>query len=85
MDPPVERTALGHLEVVERLLAAKAEVNSEAAQPSGRTALEGAAEQGHVEVVERLLAAKAEVNAKALEAAAYDGGKRILKILKSGY
>ena len=58
MDPPVERTALGHLEVVERLLAAKAEVNAEISENFGRTALQAASEQGHLEMVERLLTAK---------------------------
>ena len=56
------RTALqaaaegGHLEVVDRLLAAKAEVNA-AAGYGGRTALQAAAGGGHLEVVDRLLAA----------------------------
>ena len=65
-----DRTALqagaggGHLEVVERLLAARAQVNA-AAGRSGRTALQAAAEGGHLEVVERLLAATADVNAPA--------------------
>ena len=65
------RTALqaaaggGHLEVVERLLAAKADVNAAAAGDNGRTALQAAAGGGHLEVVERLLAAKADVNAAA--------------------
>ncbi|KAB8237280.1 uncharacterized protein BDW43DRAFT_203558 [Aspergillus alliaceus] len=52
----------GHVEVVEMLLAAKADVNAPAT--NGRqTALQAAAEGGYVEVVERLLAAKADVNA----------------------
>ncbi|MCJ1347169.1 hypothetical protein MMC31_005390 [Peltigera leucophlebia] len=59
----------GHLEVLERLLMAKAEVNAEARKFSGRTALQGASEQGHLEVVERLLAAGADVNAQATEEA----------------
>ncbi|RHZ59573.1 uncharacterized protein CDV56_101052 [Aspergillus thermomutatus] len=55
-----DRTALqaaaggGHLEVVERLLAARADVNAPAADDYGRTALQAAAEGGHLEVVGRL-------------------------------
>lgn len=37
----------GHLEVVEKLLTVEAEVIAKAAPNSGRTALQGAAEQGH--------------------------------------
>ena len=53
------RTALqaaaggGHLDVVERLLAAGADVNAAAAH-GGRTALQAAAGGGHLDVVERL-------------------------------
>ncbi|KAI1404230.1 ankyrin repeat-containing domain protein [Hypoxylon fuscum] len=50
----------GHLEIVERLLAAKADVN---AAGNGRTALQAAVKGGHLEIVERLLAAKTDVNA----------------------
>ena len=52
----------GHVEVVERLLVAKANVNA-APGFDGRTALQAAAGGGHIEVVERLLAARADVNA----------------------
>ena len=69
----------GHLDVVERLLQEKADVNAAAAS-YGRTALQAAAEGGHLDVVERLLQEKADVNAAAasygrtaLQAAA-DGG-----------
>jgi ankyrin repeat protein len=55
----------GHLEVVERLLTAKADVNAAAAGYKGRTALQAAAGGGHLKVVERLLTAKAGVNAAA--------------------
>jgi ankyrin repeat protein len=63
----------GNLEVVERLLAAQADVNAAAAPTAptaplgykGRTALQAAAGGGHLEVVERLLAAQADVNAAA--------------------
>ncbi|KAF7118473.1 hypothetical protein CNMCM5793_007994 [Aspergillus hiratsukae] len=65
----------GHLEVVGRLLAAKADVNAPAAVHGGRTALQAAAEGGHVQVVERLLAAKADVNAPA----AVHGGRTALQ------
>ncbi|KAF2196081.1 putative ankyrin repeat-containing protein, partial [Delitschia confertaspora ATCC 74209] len=44
----------GHLEVIERLLQEKADVNA-AAGYNGRTALQAAAEGGHLAVVERLL------------------------------
>ena len=62
------RTALkaaaenGHLEVVERLIAAKAIVNTHAAGYPGRTALQAAAGNGHLEVVNSLLKSKADVN-----------------------
>jgi hypothetical protein len=46
--------------VVERLLAAKADVNAPAASiRGGRTALQAAAGGGHLEVVERLMDAGA--------------------------
>ncbi|KAI3326133.1 ankyrin repeat-containing domain protein [Xylariaceae sp. AK1471] len=67
----------GHPDAVERLLAAKANIN--ATSNEGRSALYAAAEYGHLDVVERLLAANANVNAtsnegrSALEAAAESG------------
>ena len=64
----------GHLEIVDKLLVAKADVNAAAATHRGRTALQAAAEGGHLEVVDRLLAAKADVNA----AAATFGGRTAL-------
>jgi ankyrin repeat protein len=90
------RTALqaaaegGHLEVVQRLLEAKADVNA-AGSDGGRTALQAAAGGGHLEVVQRLLEAKADVNAAAgtyfgrtaLEAAAEGGHLQIVALLKS--
>ncbi|KAI4210986.1 MAG: hypothetical protein LQ351_006213 [Letrouitia transgressa] len=76
----------GHLDVVERLLQAKAKVN--ASDIEGRTALQLAAEGGHLDVVERLLQAKAEVNAAtkftgttALHIAAEGGHLNIVKRL----
>jgi ankyrin repeat protein len=77
----------GHLEVVERLLAANANVNATAGY-NGRTALQAAAESGHLEVVERLLAANANVNATAryngrtaLQAAAEGGHLEVVERL----
>ena len=55
----------GHLEVVERLLAAGADVNAAAAFDGGPTALQAASEGGYLDVVERLLAAGADANAAA--------------------
>ncbi|OBT40870.1 hypothetical protein VE00_09521 [Pseudogymnoascus sp. WSF 3629] len=54
------RTALqaaaerGHLEMVDRLLAAEADVNAAAANSGGLTALQAAAKGGHLELVDRL-------------------------------
>ncbi|KAH7146798.1 hypothetical protein B0J13DRAFT_441905 [Dactylonectria estremocensis] len=54
-----QRTALqaaakgGYLEIVEKLLAAGANVNA-AAGYDGRTALQAAAERGHLEIINRL-------------------------------
>jgi hypothetical protein len=70
----------GHLHVVERLLAAKADVNAAAAADYGRTALQAAAGGGHLHVVERLLAAKADVNA----AAAANYGRTALQAAAEG-
>ena len=70
----------GHLHVVERLLAARADVNAAAADDNGRTALQAAAGGGHLDVVERLLAAKADVNA----AAAYTDGRTALQAAAGG-
>ena len=55
----------GHLEVVDRLLVAEADVNAAAAEYCGLAALQAAEKGGHLEVVDRLLAAKADVNAAA--------------------
>ena len=67
--------------MVERLLAAKADVNAPAAGNFGRTALQAAAGGGHLEVVERLLAAKADVNAPA---ASIRGGRTALQAAAGG-
>ena len=56
---------LGHIEIVERLLQEKADVNAAAAESSGKTALQAAAGGGHLAVVERLLQEKADINAAA--------------------
>jgi hypothetical protein len=79
----------GHLDVVERLLAAEADVNAAATARYGRTALQAAAEGGHLNVMERLLAAKADVNAAAtashgrtaLQAAAEGGHLNVVERL----
>ncbi|KAI9766642.1 MAG: hypothetical protein M1839_004797 [Geoglossum umbratile] len=70
----------GHLEVVDRLLAANADVNAAAAECDGRTALQAAAGRGHLEVVERLLAANADINA----AAAAQHGRTALQAAAGG-
>ena len=75
--------------MVERLLTAKADVNDEPAEHSGRTTLQAAAKNGHLEVVERLLTAKADVNAEsadyfsrtALQAAAESGHFEVVERL----
>ncbi|KAJ5801264.1 uncharacterized protein N7518_003332 [Penicillium psychrosexuale] len=82
----------GHLQVVERLLAATANVNAPAVEENGRTALQAAAEGGHLQVVERLLAAKADVNTPAgeingrtaLQAAAQGGHLEVVERLLAG-
>ena len=79
----------GYLEVVGRLLTAKADVNAEPSESYGRTALQAAAGAGHVEIVERLLIAKADVNAigaqlsgrTALQAAAGAGSLEVVERL----
>ena len=68
----------GHLKVVEKLLAANADVNAATAATAGVwTALQAAAQGDHLEVVERLLAANADVNA-----AAAGGGHTALQALR---
>ncbi|KAK6364055.1 hypothetical protein LTS17_012539 [Exophiala oligosperma] len=70
----------GHLEVVDRLLTAKANANVNAApsEEYGRTALQAAAEGGHLEVVDRLLTAKANA------APAGSGGRTALQAAARG-
>ncbi|KAJ0135112.1 Glutathione S-transferase psoE [Fusarium oxysporum f. sp. albedinis] len=58
-------SAGGHIQVVERLLNAGANVNAAPAADRGRTALQAASAVGHIQVVERLLNAGANVNAAA--------------------
>ena len=55
----------GHLDIVESLLTANANVNAAAGSSYGQTALQAAAAGGHLKVVQRLLVAKADVNAAA--------------------
>ncbi|KAJ5211076.1 hypothetical protein N7491_010893 [Penicillium cf. griseofulvum] len=77
----------GHLAVVERLLEAKAKVNSITSM-EGRTAIQAAAGGGHLAVVERLLMADAKVNtpinregSTALQAAAEGGHLEVVERL----
>ncbi|RMZ89142.1 hypothetical protein DV736_g3619, partial [Chaetothyriales sp. CBS 134916] len=77
----------GHIEIVDRLIAANAEVNAPAAS-HGHTALQAAAGGGHLKIVERLIAANAEVNTPAashghtaLQAAAGGGHLKIVERL----
>jgi hypothetical protein len=69
----------GHLEVIEQLLAAGADVNVEPAF-RGRTALQTASEGGYIDVVERLLAAGANING---EPATF-GGRTALQAASQG-
>ena len=73
------------MEIVERLLTAKADVNAEAAEYSGRTALQAAAEAGHLEMGERLLTAKVSerIVRIVLSDAKKNGDKRLVKLLES--
>ncbi|KAJ5371814.1 hypothetical protein N7517_003820 [Penicillium concentricum] len=79
----------GHLEVVQALLAKKADVNASPAEHNGQTALQAAAGEGRLEVVRVLLAAHAYVNASpakhngqtALQAAAGGGHLEVMKTL----
>ncbi|KAI1740288.1 hypothetical protein F4680DRAFT_115030 [Xylaria scruposa] len=64
----------GYLEIVEKLLAAKADVNAVSAE-NDWTALQVAAGRGHIDIVECLLTAQADVNA----AAAYSNGRTALQ------
>ncbi|RDW77156.1 hypothetical protein BP6252_05209 [Coleophoma cylindrospora] len=73
----------GHLDFVERLLQAKADVNTAAAGRNGRTALQAAAEGGHLLVIERLLQANADVNAAA--AAGPDGRTALQAAAQGGH
>ncbi|KAF7546013.1 hypothetical protein G7Z17_g8730 [Cylindrodendrum hubeiense] len=78
----------GHLETVEKLLAAGADVNAYAEH--GQTALQAAAERGHLQIVEILLTSGADVNAAehgqtALQVAAEGGYLEIVeKLLVAG-
>jgi ankyrin repeat protein len=75
----------GHLEVVQKLLDSKANIN--AADFKGRTALQAAAGGGHLEVVQKLLDSKADINAvygygrTALQAAAGGGHLEVVQKL----
>ena len=75
----------GHRDVVQLLLASKAEVDAK--NLIGFTPLHAAAAAGHKDVAELLLASKAEVNAKAgdgatpLHAAALEGHRDVVELL----
>ncbi|KAL5585649.1 hypothetical protein FOVSG1_013341 [Fusarium oxysporum f. sp. vasinfectum] len=71
----------GHIQVVDRLLDAGADVNAAAAAKyGGRTALQAASAGGHIQVVDQLLEAGADVNA----AAAEFEGRTALKAASAG-
>ncbi|CAI7632666.1 unnamed protein product [Penicillium discolor] len=78
----------GHRDMVQTLLAAKADVNTPPCE-SGLTALQAAAERGHLDVVQTLLAARADINAPpakshgrtALQAAAERGHLDVVQTL----
>jgi ankyrin repeat protein len=57
----------GHLDIVDRLLEAGFDVNAEAFEQDGRTALQAAFEGAHWDIIDRLLAAKADINAEPAE------------------
>ena len=76
----VDAAGLGHIDIVERLLQEKADVNAAAEWYYGRTALQAASEGGHLAVVERLLQEKADVNA----AAEWDNGRTALQAAAEG-
>ncbi len=77
----------GHLNSVQALIAAGADVNAVAA--NGETALFGAAFKGHLEVARALIEAGARVTVKnnsgdtALMAAARSGHREVLQLLKA--
>jgi len=81
----------GHIEVIEKLVMTKVDINAAPASTCNRTALQAAAQCGHVEIVGKLLAIGANVNAgpgrgngrSAIQAAAEHGQMDILKILLS--
>ncbi|KAL6713035.1 hypothetical protein ACLMJK_009431 [Lecanora helva] len=72
--------AHGHLDTVERLLQAKADVNAAAVEFYGRTALQAAAGGGYLDTVERLLQAGADINA----GAAGNNGRTTLQAAAGG-
>ncbi|KAK5988793.1 Putative ankyrin repeat protein [Cladobotryum mycophilum] len=77
----------GHLNIVERLLAARADINIPS-KHSGRTTLQAATQGGHLDIIKRLLTAGADINAPsrqysqtALQAAAKGGHLDIVERL----
>lgn len=88
---PVQAAAAkGHLEIVNLLLAAKADVDLRAYYSSRDTALQTAAAEGQLDIVDKLLEAKADVNAwpgflsrdTALQAAAVKGHIEVVERLR---
>ncbi|KGQ08421.1 Ankyrin repeat domain-containing protein 17 [Beauveria bassiana D1-5] len=65
VDDHLDRVLDGHLEVVERLLIAKADADASGLENEGLTALQVASKRGHLQVVDFLLGAGADVNADA--------------------
>lgn len=90
--PLQQAAAIGNKQLVEGLLEAGAQVDSEPARYRGRTALQAAASEGQHEVVELLLARGADIKAEpasdngrtALQAAAGAGHLEVVKLLCSG-
>jgi hypothetical protein len=70
----------GHIDVIEKLLAAQVDINTAPAYGNRRTALQAAAEGGHIDVVERLLAVNTDVNA----AAAHHNGRTAIQAAAGG-
>ena len=81
----------GHIEVVEKAVMTKVDINAAPASTSNRTALQAAAQCGHGEIVRKLLALGADVDAvpgsgngrSAIQAAAEHGQLDIIEILLS--
>lgn len=75
----------GHLEVIERLLKAKANVDAGAAEYDGVLALEAAVQNGYSQVTKRLLTAEVSKEGilRALSSAKMYRDERLVELLKS--